>query len=107
MPRRRPPLFVVTTPLGFTVRTTSEYWDLLQQKHPEVTGRLHEVQQCLTSPEQVRQSKQDAAVYLFYALLEAYHLCVVAKRLDGGGFIVTCYLTDAIKEGVKVWPISE
>jgi hypothetical protein len=35
-----------------------------------------------------------------------YHLCVVAKRLGGQGFVVTCYVTDAIKEGTTIWPTS-
>ena len=61
----------------------------------------------LAAPDQVRQSRQDAAVILFYRSAPPYHLCVVAKRLDGAGFIVTCYLTDAIKEGTRVWPTSE
>ena len=101
------PLFEVSTPLGFRVRTTSPYWTILQHKHPEIGGRLRDVQQCLTDPDQVRQSRQDAAVYLFYRSAPPYHLCVVAKCLDGAGFIVTCYLTDAIKEGTRVWPTSE
>ena len=98
------PLFEVLTPLGFLVRTTDQYWNVLQHKHPEITGRLSQVQSCLVAPEQARHSKQDRAVYLS---LGPYHLCVVARRLDGDGFVITCYLTDAIKEGAKVWPTSE
>lgn len=99
--------FEALTPLGFAVRTTAAYWALLQRKHPEVSRRLDQVRQCLVSPVEVRRSKQSSAVYLFYIPTEAYHLCVVVKRLDGDGFVVTCYITDAIKEGTRVWPISE
>jgi len=101
------PLFNVRTPLGFAVRTTADYWVLLQRKHREVSGRLEDVARCLATPVQVRQSKHDPAVYLFYRALAPYHLCVVVKRLDGEGFIITCYLTDAIKEGIPIWPTSE
>ena len=76
-------LFQVNTPAGFVVCTTADYWDLLQRKHPEIRGRLADIERCLAAPQQVRQSKQDAAVYLFYAPLARYHLCVVVKRLNG------------------------
>jgi hypothetical protein len=43
---------------------------------------------------------------LFTAERRKYHLCVVVKRLNGDGFVITCYLTDAIKEGDPIWPTS-
>lgn len=101
-----PPLFEVATPAGFRVRTTQPHWDLLEHKHPEIRGWLEQAQSCLATPQQVRRSRQDPNVYLFYVPSGSYHLCVVAKRLDGDGFIVTCYLTDAIKEGMVAWPRS-
>jgi hypothetical protein len=104
---RPDPLFEIATPLGFVVRTTSAYWVFLQEKHPDVTAKLADIQRCLAAPSQVRRSKQDPAVYLFYTVLTRYHLCVVVKRLDGEGFVVTCYVTDAIKEGMRIWPTSE
>jgi hypothetical protein len=30
--------------------------------------------------------------------------CAVAKREDDDGFLITAYPTDAIKEGIRVWP---
>ena len=107
MSEPRTPLFEVLTPLGFVVRTTPDYWTLLEHKHAEIRGRREDAKHCLTAPQQVRRSKQDPAVYLFYESLPPYHLCVVVKRLNGEGFIVTCYVTDAIKEGTKIWPTSE
>ena len=99
-------MFSVPTPLRFSVRMTREYWTLILHKHPEVTGKEDEVQRCLQEPEQVRRSKQDQAVYLFYRALPPYHLAVVARRLDGDGFIITSYLTDKVKEGEPIWPTS-
>jgi hypothetical protein len=100
-------LFDVETPLGFRVRTTPSYWELLQRKHLEIKGQLAGIQNCLTRPDQVRRSKQDPGVYLFYQSRAPYHLCVVTKQLNGDGFVITCYLTDSIKEGDRVWPTSE
>lgn len=95
------------TPLGFRVRTTDSYWALLQQEHPEIVGRLEQIQLCLADPNLVRQSKVDAQVYLFYRAHPPYHLCVVSRRLTGDGFVITAYLTDSIKEGAPIWPTSE
>jgi hypothetical protein len=83
-------LFTVTTPLGFSVRTTSDYWALIQRKHPEVIGQETGIQDCLRQPEQVRRSTQDNAVYLFYTVFPpAYYLVVVVKQLNGDGFMIT------------------
>lgn len=99
-------LFTVPTPLGFSVRTTKAYWELIQRKHPEIVGKELEVQQCLREPNFVRRSTQDPLVYLFYRSLRPYYLAVVVKRLNGDGFIITSYVTDKIKEGEQIWPIS-
>ena len=99
-------LFTVLTPVGFSVRTTRQYWELIQRKHPEVIGKEAEVQSCLGQPEQVRHSTQDRVVYLFYISQPPYYLVVVVKRLNEEGFIITSYLSDKIKEGEIVWPTS-
>jgi len=107
VPEEASHLFEVSTPLGFSVRTTASYWALIERKHPEIAGRQTEVHTCLGAPDQIRQSKQDNTIYLFYRPRPPHHLCVVVKRLNDTGFVVTCYLTDKIKEGDKIWPTSE
>ena len=106
MPEKASHLFEVSTPLGFSVRTTRDYWALIESKHPEVAGRQLAVEECLREPDQIRHSKQDNAVYLFYRSYPPHHLCAVVKRLNDDGFVITCYLTDKIKEGEKIWPTS-
>ena len=99
-------LFDVLTPLGFRVRVTRAYWALIVTvKHPVMAGREDNVQETLKNPSEIRVSKSDPNVYLFYRPERRERLvCAVAKRLDGEGFLVTTYLTDAIKEGRRVWP---
>lgn len=99
-------LFNVMTPLGFRVRVTRSYWELIVTiKHPAMAGHEKEISQVLENPEEVRQSKGDPAVYLFYKTQRVGRwVCAVTKRLDGEGFLVTAYPTDSIKEGVKIWP---
>lgn len=65
----------VATPLGFRVRVTRACWEVIvTMKHPVMAGRETDVQAALASPDEIRQSKSDAEVYLFY------------RRERGGGF---------------------
>lgn len=100
-------LFETETPLGFCVRVTRERWELIVSvKHPVMAGREHLVREALANREEVRQSRSDATVHLFYKTEKAKRwVCAVAKRLDGDGFLITAYPTDAIKEGARVWPV--
>jgi hypothetical protein len=98
-------LFEVLTPLGFTVRTTVEYWSLIETKHPKLRGRAQEVVNVLGHPNQVCQSRQDVTVYLFYRVDQSRLLCAVVKRPDGEGFLITAYPCDKVKEGDRIWPI--
>lgn len=99
-------LFAVITPLGFRVRVTRAYWGLIiTVKHPIMTGHEADVQAVLTNPDEIRLSRSDATVYLFYKTTATRRwVCAVAKRLDGDGFLITAYPTDAIKEGEPLWP---
>lgn len=94
------------TPLGFRVRVSRSYWELIiTVKHPVMAGRESDVKEVLEKPNEIRLSRGDKNVYLFYSLeSKGRWVCVVTKRLNGEGFLITTYLTDAVKEGVRVWP---
>jgi hypothetical protein len=94
------------TPLGFRVRVTRQRWELITTaKHPVMAGREGLVRTALEAPDEVRQSRIDPQVLLFYkAEATKRWTCAVAKRLADSGFLITVYPTDAIKEGVRVWP---
>jgi hypothetical protein len=98
-------LFEIVTPLGFSVRTTAEYWQFIVTiKHPIMFNRLTDVQNTLSNPDEIRLSKTDSQVYLFYRDGGARRwVCAVARRLNGEGFLITAYRTSAIKEGDSVW----
>jgi hypothetical protein len=70
-----------------------------------MAGRVLDVRDALERPDEVRQSRIDSSVFLFYKSEPARRwVCAVTKRTENDGFLVTAYPTDAIKEGVKVWP---
>lgn len=99
-------LFEVMTPLGFRVRISRSCWEMIITiKHPAMAGRELDVKEVLEKPNEIRLSRSDKKVYLFYSLeSKGRWVCVVTKRLDGDGFLITTYSTEAIKEGVRVWP---
>jgi hypothetical protein len=99
-------LFEAETPLGFRVRVGRSQWELIvTTKHPVMEGHESDVKETLERPAEVRLSRSDSAVYLFYSLQHKERwVCAVAKRSGGEGFLITAYPTDAIKEGVRVWP---
>lgn len=52
---------------------------------------------------EIRKSKHDELIFLFYSEYEKKWLCVIAKRIELEGFLVTAYITDRIKQGETVW----
>jgi hypothetical protein len=94
--------FEILTPLNFTVRTSEEYWQKLIVKHPDIADLEAEVRQALNSPDEIRRSSRDPNLLLFYLTLKEKRW-VVARRLNGDGFLITAYQTDAIKEGETLW----
>ncbi len=92
--------FKVASKLGVLVSTTKTYWDVITHiKHPTVKGREAEVKRVLTDPDEIRVSKKDKAVLLFYKRIGKYYLCVVVRFFKKRGFIITAYWTKKIKEG--------
>jgi hypothetical protein len=98
-------LFEVETPLGFRVRVTIEYWNVIVTiKHPVMLGHEADIQEVLRNPDEIRLSKKDPGVYLFYKPERIGRwVCAVTKRLVGEGFLITAYPTDAVKEGERIW----
>ena len=74
-------------------------------KHPVMAGRESSVRAALENPDEIRQSRTDPKVLLFYKAEAARRwVCAVTKEAGDDGFLVTAYPTDAIKEGMRIWP---
>jgi hypothetical protein len=99
-------LFEVLTPLGFTARVTGSTWSrICFIKHPVMTGRESSVMSALQNPDQVRRSRTDPSICLFYrSETIGRWTCAVVKQIGIGGFLITAYPTDSIKEGELLWP---
>jgi hypothetical protein len=98
-------LFKVLTPLGFYVHTTPSHWELIvTAKHPVMHGCEENVQKVLQYPDEIRRSRSDTGVYLFYRTERLGRwICVVVKKLNDEAFVITAYPADAIKEGEEIW----
>jgi hypothetical protein len=69
-----------------------------------MAGHEDDVQAVLMNPDEIRLSRSDSNVYLFYKSKNSRRwVCAVVRRLDGDGFLITAYPTDAIKEGKHIW----
>lgn len=99
-------LFDELTPLGFSVHVTIQYWEVVTIiKHPIMLGREENVRETLRDPDEIRVSKSDSSVFLFYKTQnEKRWVVAVTKQVDETkGFLITAYLTDAIKAGETIW----
>lgn len=68
-----------------------------------------EIVRVLQAPAEVRASRSDNRVRLFYEFYAQTRvgekwLCVVVKYLSDDAFVVTAYLTDQLKAGETLWP---
>lgn len=98
-------LFEIKTPLGVIVRTTEVYWKIITAvKHPSVAKYTKQVKGTLRNPDQIRRSKQDPRVHLYYKNIGKLYICVVADHIAiKEGYIITAYLTGRIKEGEQIY----
>lgn len=96
--------FGVKSQLRKQIHITKNRWDLIIKiKHLELQGKENEVKHTLTEPDEIRLSKSDSTVHLYYKKFGKLSLSVVAKHNNGDGFIITAYYTDRIKEGKQIY----
>ena len=99
---------IIRDSFGHDVRFTDERLAHILQ-HQELTGMESEIERVLQSPTEVRVSLSDEGVRLFYEFYAQTQvggkwLCVVVKYLPDDAFVITAYLTDALKGGETIWP---
>jgi len=97
-------LFRTTMPIALTVEVTRERWNLIVSvKHPVMTGPEDDVRAALEHPDEIRRSRRDEQVLLFYRLERPGRWTCAVIRRTNGGLLITAYPTDAIKEGERIW----
>ena len=99
---------IVRDCFGRSVRLTDERVAHALQ-HQEMAGMAQEIERVLQFPTEVRVSRSDETVRLFYefyakTMVGGKWLCVVVKYAPEDAFMVTAYLTDQLKAGETIWP---
>jgi hypothetical protein len=93
---------------GQDVRLTDERLAHILE-HEEMAGMESEMERVLQAPKEVRVSRSDENVKLFYEFYAETRvggkwLCIVVRYFPGDAFVVTAYLTNSMKPGEAVWP---
>jgi hypothetical protein len=98
-------VFDVSTPIGFRVHVTADRWRLISVlKHPTLSGRETDVSMAIEAPDEIRRSRQDGSVLLFYRRFTPVRwICAVVKVAGEGGFLITAYPASTLKTGERVW----
>ena len=96
---------------GVPIRLTDERLAHILE-HPEMAGLEGAIEETLTRPEKVVESFSDPQARLSYRFYVGTrvgdkYLCVVVKVLGEDAFVLTAYLTDRAKRGVRIWPKEE
>jgi hypothetical protein len=98
----------ITDKFGRKVRLTENRQKHIEEDHPEVKEAQEQIEETLQNPEEVRFSKSDGSVELFYKFFKmtvvgGKYLCVAVKNLVVDFFIITAYFTDKKKTGETKW----
>jgi hypothetical protein len=93
---------------GRPIRLTDERLQHIRE-HPEMLGLEPAIAVALAQPEHVVVSWQDPSVLLYHRLQRVTgvgekYLCVVVKFGVDDAFVLTAYLTDTVKRGIRLWP---
>ena len=92
---------------GQSIRLTEERRKHIFE-HPEMKSLMPRIQETLLEPQRVIKSLSDSDANLYYkfyvgTMVGDKYLCVVVKMIKRDAFILTAYLTDAIKKGEIIW----
>lgn len=92
------------TSIGNTVELTLERRQHILEEHPELEEHFDKLRRVLLKPDEVRVSKTDPKVLLFYryfAKIKSGLFIAVVIKTNERNFILTAHMTDKIKMGEK------
>ena len=76
-------------------------------EHPEVRPYLKRLAEVFRFPEWVKRSRRNSQVHLYYRfypdILNGKYLLGIAM-IAPRSLVLTCYITDSIKQGELLWP---
>ena len=89
-----------------TIKLTDKQWSHIIKEHPEIESYKDKLSDVLKNPDLVKKSKRDKDTFLYYryykGIYKGKYLLVVA-RTKNNPMLLTCYITDRIKQGDLIW----
>ena len=98
-------IFNIICKLGKKIKFAEERYNHIISRHMEIAGKEKEIEESLTNPDFVQESKYDSKVLLYYKKLDNLYFVTVVKMLNSKGFILTAYIANIIKRGKIIWQI--
>jgi len=96
--------FQVRSPLGQKIRVTKSYWIYIsEKKHPEVKNQEQRAVATIKNPDIIKQSSKDLKIFLYYRKINGKYFCIVARHLNGKGFVITAYISKRFVGGKIIW----
>jgi hypothetical protein len=92
---------------GNSIQLTDERLNHIKE-HPEMAIHTAKINEALSNPHIVIQSRSDEETRLYYRFYEGLsignkYLCIVVKFKEKDAFVITAYFTDSIKKGETIW----
>ena len=88
------------------IKLTDKQWSHILEEHPEIEPYKNRLLEVLSKPDLVKISKRNKDTFLYYRfykdIYKGKYLLVVARTKDNP-MLLTCYITDRIKEGDIIW----
>ncbi len=91
---------------GNIIKLNGKRWDHIVKQHPEIEPYNNRLSDVLNKPDLVKRSKRDKDTFLYYHyykdIYKGKYILVVAETKNKS-ILLTCYITDRIKEGDVIW----
>ena len=75
--------FEIISKLNREIRTTKRYWQKIISKHPPIETLVNETKETLKRPDEIRTSRKDESVFLYYKYYADFILCVLFRHTNG------------------------
>lgn len=91
-------LLKIITKLGKEVTLSSERWNHIVARHPELAGMLEELGKAVSEPNIIIRSDE---AYIYQRKNDSEYFTVVVDEKQT--FIITAFISDAPKRGEIIW----
>lgn len=82
---------------------SSESWNHLVLRHPEMSSYLEAVKDVLTDPDLLVQSTIEPNIVLYHKYYKEEAIYIILVVEEEKGFVITGYVSDQPKRGIILW----